>query len=195
MINSKTPYQIFSLAILILFLSSFKCIAQVERELLPIYIEKMVEVNNTYYHASVVDRYIEVDSKMTIQDKIRNLCNVLSKDYFNGAKMELLEIKTVEGLKVMKINLAEAKDLENDSEFNINRVWYHYFQGTTLGGNTTTLLTETLLQRHYKGEWINAVFFYWNHVPFPFEYGHVKLNGIITCYPIKIDRQRLEKMF
>ncbi len=164
-------------------------------EIFPVYTEKQINLDNiTIQFVPVVDQYLLIEQYFSVSNKIKYLLNTLSADYFNGAKLEFLEIKTVEGLKVLKINLAEVDNLENDSEYNLNRIWFHYFQGTTLGGNTTTLLTETLLQKHYKGDWIDAVFFYWNHVPFPFEYGHVKLSGILTRYPIRIDRSRLEKM-
>jgi len=41
--------------------------------------------------------------------------------------------------------------------------WYDFFQGSSGGQHTTVVLTESILQRELKGDWINEVEFYYQN--------------------------------
>jgi hypothetical protein len=55
--------------------------------------------------------------------------------------------------------------------------WYQAFQGSTGGAINQHLLQKTLLQPDYGGEWIDAVQFCYNGVPFNEEWDHVNFSN------------------
>ena len=132
----------------------------------------------------IVDKYLKIERDLPLVRKIQIILDSINSSYFHDATLEYYGIDSIHGLNILKVNLVEKDGLKEDHIYNLNRDWYDYFQGTTGGYATTTILIESILQRQYKGGWVDGVMFYWHRQPFPFEMDHVKLSGLITRYKL-----------
>lgn len=106
---------------------------------------------------------ISLDSGLSLNDKLTQLSNAVSKTNFDGLSLEVKSIDTVNGKKVATINLADSGD----------KTWIPKFQGSTGGQVTANTLIENYLQSNNKsnGEWIDGVKFLYNNENI--EYDHV----------------------
>ena len=106
---------------------------------------------------------ISLDSGLSFNDKLNKLADAISKTNFDGLKLEVKSIDTIDGKKVATINLADSGD----------KTWIPKFQGSTGGQVTTNTLIENFLQSNNKsnGEWIDGVKFLYNNESI--EYDHV----------------------
>ena len=106
---------------------------------------------------------ISLDSDLSLNDKLTQLSNAVSKTNFDGLALEVKSIDTVNGKKVATINLADSGD----------KTWVPKFQGSTGGQVTANTLIENYLQSNNKsnGEWIEGVKFLYNNENI--EYDHV----------------------
>ena len=109
--------------------------------------------SNTYEH--YVDFYLKVPEAGTVEERFRYFLNEFSRARYKGRKMELASIDTLDGKMIATINLADPPDVSYGP-------WYGSFQGGTGGYVTTLTLIETILQRDYKGDWIDACTFTYN---------------------------------
>jgi len=113
-----------------------------------------------------VDSYMEFEKDMNVEQKVKYMCEVVSKYYFNGLKVEFSRFEDLEGQVVAVINLGELEDLENSEiVLQYGDTWKSgYFQGSTGGSFTASVLVNNFLQENYSGEWIDGVKFnYENH--------------------------------
>ncbi|WP_297636887.1 hypothetical protein [uncultured Clostridium sp.] len=83
-----------------------------------------------------------------VADNIKKILNQVSKDYFDGKTIELKDIETVNNKKIAIVNLGGSKDY-----------WNQRMQGSLGGAITEYTLIENVLQREYKGYWIDGVKF------------------------------------
>ena len=106
---------------------------------------------------------ISLDSRLSLNDKLTQLSNAVSKANFDGLSLEVKSIDTVNGKKVATINLADSGD----------KTWIPKFQGSTGGQVTANTLIENYLQSNNtsNGEWIDGVKFLYNNENI--EYDHV----------------------
>jgi len=137
---------------------------EIEKESFAIYVGKdtFIEERNTYEMIPHKDKEVTVDKDKTIKEKISLIADTLSKSYFNDLKIDIFEIYTSQlSGKIANINLIEHPAFEGPGSLAPYQSWYDYFQGSYGGQNTTIILKESILQRDYKGNWIDgAVFFY-----------------------------------
>lgn len=105
----------------------------------------------------------ELDSKTSLDDKLKQLAKVLSEKKFENLSIQIKSIDTVNGKKVATINLTDSN----------GKKWSSKFQGSTGGAVTANTLTENFLQSNNKakGEWIDGVKFLYNNEKI--EYEHV----------------------
>ncbi len=108
------------------------------------------------------DSDLQINSSDSLENKLQNLANEVSKDYFNGLPIEVKSIDTIDGKEIATINLVDGQDGSS---------WIEHFQGSTGGQITTNTLIENFLQIGYKGQWIDGVTFLYNDSPI--EYDHV----------------------
>ncbi|WP_435789931.1 hypothetical protein [Clostridium sp.] len=85
---------------------------------------------------------------MGVADNIKKILSTISTKYFDGKPLELKTIETVKYKKIAVINLGGDKNY-----------WEQSMQGSLGGEITEYTLIENVLQREYKGYWINAVRF------------------------------------
>ena len=83
-----------------------------------------------------------------VADNIRKILNTISTKYFDGKMLELTTIETVNNKKIAVINLGGDKSY-----------WNQRMQGSVGGEITEYTLIENILQREYKGYWIDGVKF------------------------------------
>jgi cell division protein FtsL len=124
--------------------------------------------------------WVYVDVKSPIKAKLGVLAKTLSEVYFRGLPIEIGDIKDVNGKKIAVVNLSESAEnqkIKDTSNFKGPSWAGSFFQGSTGGGITSTSLIETMLQRDYKGAWIDGVQFKYNNKNIDYE--HVPdLNAI-----------------
>lgn len=104
-------------------------------------------------------------SSNSIKENLNKIAISLSNKKFNSMKIEVKEVKN----NIAYINLKDSGKNEWVQE---------WFQGSYGGLVTYTALTESFLQRSYKGDWIKGVVFTYNNKPIE-EYNHVNLTGTI----------------
>lgn len=104
---------------------------------------------------------IELSTDSSLEDKVQQLSNTISKNFFDNLPIKVKSIDTIDGKKIATINLLDDN----------NNKWINKFQGSTGGQITSNTLIENFLQVSYKGEWIDGVKFLYNDEPI--EYDHV----------------------
>ncbi|MEG0842995.1 MAG: hypothetical protein RSD22_03780 [Romboutsia sp.] len=87
---------------------------------------------------------IKLKENTSVDEKLNELCKALQTKYF---KTDTAEI-TLESIDEDNIAIINLKGQE---------AWRQYFQGSTGGIISQTTITETLLQKEYKGDWIKGV--------------------------------------
>ncbi|MFW2488503.1 hypothetical protein ACN077_07980 [Clostridium chromiireducens] len=105
---------------------------------------------------------IELDAKLSIEDKLKALSKAVSEKKFDKLPIEIKSIDTVNGKKVATINLTDSSSSK----------WVPKFQGSTGGSVTSNTLIENFLQSNNKskGEWIDGVKFLYNNQPIEYEH-------------------------
>lgn len=132
---------------------------------------------NVIRRIAFVDGVIEVEQGKTRQEKLKTIADTLSKRYFNGLTIAISDSFGAAGtVSVAKINLLESADFNGPGTVPSYQSWYDFFQGTTGGQNTTITLRESLLQRHYTGEWVDGLVFYYQGEPIG-DWDHIALHG------------------
>jgi len=108
---------------------------------------------------------ISIPKDKGIQEKLEAIAKKLSEVNFNNLPIEVLKIETVNGKKIAKINLKE--DSKNQKQ------WFQsYMQGSAGGSITSVSLIETLLQKEYKGQWIDGIEFSYEGKKCEFEHAY-----------------------
>ncbi|MGH4121560.1 MAG: hypothetical protein ACREV6_01280 [Clostridium sp.] len=85
---------------------------------------------------------------LSVADNIKKILSTISNKYFDGKTLELKTIETVNNKKIAVINLGGDKSY-----------WHQRMQGSAGGEITEYTLIENILQRDYKGYWIDGVKF------------------------------------
>lgn len=83
-----------------------------------------------------------------VSDNINKILSTISTKYFDGKTLKLKTIETVNNKKIAVINLGGDKFY-----------WNQRMQGSVGGEITEYTLIENILQREYKGYWIDGVKF------------------------------------
>lgn len=108
---------------------------------------------------------ISIDDSQSLKDKLQLAANETSKRYFAGLPIEVESISTTASGQIAIVNLKENPG--NNKTWNRN-----FFQGSTGGSMTCTLLKENLLQRKYEGKWVDGIQF--TYEGGKIEYQHVE---------------------
>ncbi|MHC1749291.1 MAG: hypothetical protein AB9856_13555 [Cellulosilyticaceae bacterium] len=126
---------------------------------------------DTYEKKTEMETYIP--QSLTLDEKLNVLIKTLSEVQFGGLPIEVMSIEKIDGKKVATVNLKESKEnqgVTKPEDFKGDTWIGKYFQGSAGGSITATTLKETLLQKEYKGEWIDGVKFLYNGAPIDFEH-------------------------
>jgi hypothetical protein len=105
----------------------------------------------------VIDDYVHADRDFTLTQKIELLLEQLSERYFNNLAIELKDVQIIGTVKTLRIDLVENPSYKGPGSLHPYESWYDFFQGSHGGQNTQIILTESLLQRHHQGDWIDAL--------------------------------------
>jgi len=126
-----------------------------------------------------IDRMITLPAGQTLDNEINSLLDSISKNCFNNLKIKSLGIAESEkGYKSLKVNLVENPGFIIPESPGKYKSWYDFFQGSAGGQHTTIVLTESILQRDFKGDWIDEVEFYYQNEKFG-EWDHISLSGTV----------------
>lgn len=101
-----------------------------------------LDVNDTDKKIGFKD--IELDKDDTVEEKFKELCVALEKEYFKDENAKIV-FKSIDENNIATIDLVN-KD-----------AWSQHFQGSTGGMISQGTIVETLLQRDYAGEWIDGL--------------------------------------
>lgn len=129
----------------------------------------------------VIVKNIELSKSLSLEEKLVNLASDMSKEIFSNLPINLVEIKEVDGKKVAVFNfdeVGENADKETLFQDYKGKSWFQYFQGSAGGRVTEYTLLETLLQRNYKGQWIDGIEFTYKNGNMDFQHSP-KLSEIV----------------
>jgi len=145
-------------------------------------VDKIDSVSGTSNMIPLIDKHISIPDTIVLINKISALMDSVSYYNFNKLKIEVLGIDSADNnFKTLKINLKENPGFVIPDSLGKYRSWYDFFQGSSGGQQTTIVLIESTLQRQYKGDWIDAVeFFYQDEVIG--EWDHISLSGQIKRF-------------
>jgi hypothetical protein len=181
----KTIYQLVSQSILfcILIIGCKTSSTSRETDKFALFTSKEVfdSISESIITVPSIDRYISIPSILSLDKKLNCLLDSISKNNFNNLKIQSLGIEEIQkGYKSLKVNLVENSGFKIPDSLGKYQSWYDFFQGSAGGQATTIILTESILQREYKGDWINEVeFYYQNEKMGEGEWDHISLSGII----------------
>lgn len=114
--------------------------------------------------------FVGIERTKDLKGRLEEVAKALSADVFEDLIISLKEVATVEGKEIATFNLKDVPGIE--------KAWGEsYFQGSTGGMATIMALTETLLQKDYKGEWVDGVKFLYEDKAIEFE--HVESLGSV----------------
>ena len=150
-------------------------------ESFPLFINKDTIFNNNDIVQSIptIDRYVSIPKNLPLQSKIKILLDSISIIYFHRLSIEVIGIdSSYDDQKNLTINLKEKSDFKIPESLGSYQTWYDYFQGSTGGLNTTTILRESILQKDYKNDWISGlvVFYQGDSIGI---WDHINLDGLI----------------
>jgi hypothetical protein len=141
--------------------------------------EVLDTINNEVKTVPEIKRYISIIHSNSLDEKIASLLDSISKYRFNNLSIKSMGVsKDSDGFKLLKVNLLENPGFLIPGSLGHHRTWYEYFQGSSGGLETTITLIESILQRDYKGAWIDKLEFYYQNEPIG-EWDHISLSGQI----------------
>ena len=95
----------------------------------------------------------------------------LSNEIFQGKPIVLKEIVVEEGKKIAYFNLQDKnKDISSTDN------WYSSFQGSTGAQLTLNSIVDTLLQKEFKGDWIDGINLTYNRQYIEFD--HISFENV-----------------
>jgi hypothetical protein len=142
-------------------------------------VEELDTLSGSIIVVPKIDRYILLPKTISLYQKIDILLDSISKNSFNNLTIEILKLDIDEnGYKSLKVNLREFPGFSIPNSLGKYQTWYEYFQGSTGGSHTTNVLIESILQKEYKGDWINQLEFYYQNERIG-EWDHIFLSETI----------------
>ncbi len=124
--------------------------------------------NDTYNREIVC--YINMPREDSLISKLNAVAETLSETCFGNLPIEVLEI---DDKNIAKIDLEEASKQSTNTSLKTSSSLARatgFFQGSTRGTITTIRLTESFLQKDYKGEWIEGIRFLYKGQPVDFQH-------------------------
>lgn len=152
-------------------------------EIFPLYIGADVELRQSGLMKTVpvIDDYVHADRNLTLRPKIELLLEQLSARYFNNLSIELKDVQATGSVRILHIDLVENPAYQGPGSLQPYESWYDFFQGSHGGQNTQIILTESLLQRHHQGDWIDALVVFYQGEEFG-DFDHINLTRTIFRY-------------
>jgi hypothetical protein len=120
---------------------------------------------DSFLYGKIVDAYIYMPKETALKKKLETLAEVMSEVYFSNLPIQVIRIEEIDKKKIVIVNLKESAENQGITDYEklVGKTWTtHYMQGSTGGTITETILIETMLQRDYKGQWIDGVQFLYN---------------------------------
>lgn len=152
-------------------------------EIFPLFIAADVELRQSGLMKTVpvIDDYVHADRNFTLRQKIEFLLVQLSERYFKSLTIELKDVQTIDSTRILHIDLVENPSYQGPGSLQPYESWYDFFQGSHGGQNTQIILTESLLQRHHQGDWIDALVVFYQGKEFG-DFDHIDLKRTIFRY-------------
>lgn len=136
-------------------------------------------VNMSTKIVPVVDHYIKIKTGPDLLKTVNILLDSISKNSFHNLKIDAIRIEEKNnGSKLLIVNLLENEDFIIPDSLGNYRTWYDFFQGSMGGEVTSIILKESVLQRNFKGEWIDEMQVYYQNEPIG-QWDHIQLNGTL----------------
>ena len=128
---------------------------------------------DNYTYELMMAAYIYMPKEDALKKKLETLAKVLSETHFDNLPIQVVRIEEIDKKKIAIVNLKESAENQGITNYEklVGKTWTTlYMQGSTGGTVTQTTLIETLLQREYKGQWIDGVKFLYNNGPCYYEH-------------------------
>ncbi|MDF2590859.1 MAG: hypothetical protein K0S75_325 [Clostridia bacterium] len=121
---------------------------------------------DNYTYETMIAAYIYMPKETALKKKLETLAKVLSETHFDNLPIQVLRIEEQNKKKIAIVNLMESAENQKVTDFEklVGKTWMTlYMQGSCGGTVTQTTLIETMLQREYKGPWIDGVKFLYDN--------------------------------
>ena len=102
---------------------------------------------NSSTDKAIVQKKISLLKILPTDKKLPILASKMSKELFNGNKINLTQIKTENGKEIAYFNLEDTD----------KKSWYQYFQGSSGAQETLESIKLTLLQEGLKDNWVDGI--------------------------------------
>lgn len=112
-----------------------------------------------------------IPDSLSLEAKLGIMATRLIECRFHGKQINVDSIIVRGRERIAYVNLPDG---QGDKA---HRGWYLAFQGNTGGAIIQHLLQKSLLQPDYGGDWVDAVQFCYNGVPFDEEWDHVNFSN------------------
>ena len=117
---------------------------------------------------------VVIPDSLGLMQKLKVLADFTSAACFRRAPIQIPSLSDRDGERIAVIDLREPVQAEASAS------WRGlFFQGSCMGAQTSYTLIKTFLQPDYRGEWIDAVEFYYEGAPIGYNWDHVILGGTI----------------
>ncbi len=131
----------------------------------------IIYTSNIDTGASENHSIVSVLKLLPINKKMSHLALKLSNEIFQGKPIVLKEIVIEEGKKIAYFNLQDKnKDISSTDN------WYSSFQGSTGAQLTLNSIVDTLLQKEFKGDWIDGINLTYNRQYIEFD--HISFENV-----------------
>ena len=132
----------------------------------------IIYTSNIETGASENHSVVSVLKLLPINKKMSHLALKLSNENFQGKPIVLKEIVIEEGKKIAYFDLQDKnKDISSPDN------WYSSFQGSTGAQSTLNSIVDTLLQKEFKGDWIDGINLTYNGQYIEFD--HISFENIV----------------
>ncbi len=125
-------------------------------------------VSNTDYNATKNAAYLYISADKKLKEKLGIISDAVSNMFFENLPIEVVDIENKDGKKIAVINLLENENNRGQKDYSVHKrpSWaLNFFQGSSGGGQTSTILIENFLQRQNKNQWVDGIRFLYNGNP------------------------------
>ncbi len=118
--------------------------------------------------------YVKIEQALPLRLQLSLMAEALSRHCFSSLPIEVQGIQEYDGKMVAVVNLREFEGFEIGKPWH-GASWAHlYFQGSAGGASTSTILTESFLQRDNPLPWIDGIVFLYEEQPLR-QFEHVEV--------------------
>lgn len=108
---------------------------------------RLCDIDINSYEKLLTEDIIAIDKGKTVQENVKKVAEKAMSIFYKDNKYEI-SFREEKGKNIIVLNLIDEKG---------SNAWYQTFQGSTGGLVNSKRIIENILQRDYKGKWIDGL--------------------------------------